>query len=277
MPLQFQSVAAPMSLGLAENIDTHHAPFGTLTTAENARWTQTGRVEKRRGYTALTALGSSAIRLFARGAELSAITAAGVHSTYSAAGTWTAHATQASQVTVTTSTALDTVTGTKAADVGILSDGTQVYAWITGSTVFGYSFAGSVYVRTVDTAGNETLQSTNLYTGTAQNVRVLVNGANYIVMWTDSANLYTSYNAGAAVSLKTDVSGTLAFDSMMMGSTIVVAYAIVTGGIRLCQYSHAASPTAGSSTTVTSESSTSIQSMGIDVTAGEYLYVVYHE
>lgn len=278
MPLQFQSVAAPMSLGLAENIDTHHAHFGTLMTAENARWTQTGRVEKRRGYTALASVsGSQPVRLFARGAELSSITSSGYHYTYSAAGAWNLHATQAPQVTVTTSTALDTVTGTKAADVGILSDGTQVYAWITGSTVFGYSSAGSVYVRTVDTAGNETLQSTNLYTGTAQNVRVLVNGTNYIVMWTDAANLYTSYNAGAAVSLRTDVSGTLAFDAMMMGSTIVVAYAIVTGGIRLCQYSHAASPTAGSSTTVTSEASTSIQSMGIDVTAGECLYVVYHE
>lgn len=50
--LEFQLSQHPFRFGLSEGIDPRQAPPGTLTVAENARWTKSGRIEKRHGLAA---------------------------------------------------------------------------------------------------------------------------------------------------------------------------------------------------------------------------------
>lgn len=102
MPLQFQLTQMPFQVGLQEGLDPRLAPLGTLTTAENVRWSKTGRLEKRYGTTPLTTNTriptessyttgaiASGYRLGVRGKELFLIDGHYLHSWSPSLNTWT--------------------------------------------------------------------------------------------------------------------------------------------------------------------------------------------
>ena len=280
--LQFQLQQAPLAFGLAEGVDPHQAPFGTLMTAENARWTRTGRLEKRTGLTFLSAAVPNAFRIFARLSELSCIDSNGsVFSWSSVSSTWNSHFAAAPVYTIQRSTAWDTVQGSKSGDVCISSDGTITYAWVTGSPAVGYFSGGVVYFRQTDASGNEITPSTQVHDSTTSNtnvvVRAVVSGTTVKILWVDAGNL-TTYDVTSKTytTLKNNVFSSTSYgpyDVQVMGSSMVIAYFNGTN-IYIGYWSFAATPVAGNSVLVTAESAIVTQ-LGLCATQGENIYVIY--
>lgn len=155
--LEFQLSQYAFRYGLSEGIDPRQAPPGTLTTAENARWTKSGRIEKRYGVTeagtgnrlttlrrlgvlgrSLLALGStdeepdSAVRVLAD--EGSAF--AGVVASPRPLMTWDEFATDASS-------------GVSAADF-VVAGNRAVVVWRNGGAAADLASGGRIFAHLID-------------------------------------------------------------------------------------------------------------------------------
>lgn len=292
MPLQFQIAQAPFRLGLAEGVDPHQAPFGTLMKAENACWTKTGQLAKRLGTQALTTsiIGggslSGATRLITRGSELALTDGSQIYS-YTANG-W-ADRGQIPEAGLTWSTSVDTLMGVKAADVTYTS-GYTVTAWVAGSPNDAQN-GGDVYIQATDANGAVVIPPTQIFTATvdASQVRALSSGNTIVIVWASNGGLYTNvfdvtaaFTGGTQTRLKTDVANPTiskytfnAFDARELGSNFVVAYAVAGGGVNLATYSFASTPVVQATGTVTGETSIGVASVSVDGAIGAELYIAY--
>lgn len=283
MPLDFQLVQAPFAYGLAEGVDPHMAPFGTLMTAENACWDRTGRVRKRRGLTFLSSVPSGLVRLFVRGAELSGITSSGVVQSWSpTASAWAPHVAPASMLTVKRSTVIDNVTSMRSGDLAILADGSRVYTWVEGGTTAGFNLAGGiVYARKVDKDGNEVQPATMLYDGSASATsiisRVVGIGSDYYVFFVASGNLWVFINGNAtSYILQTNVWNSLTFgpfDVVAVGSNLLVTYH--DGANLRTQYYAPNGLNAPVQGTSVSTATSSSPGLSMDAVAGDYVYISF--
>src|SRR5882724_3661050 len=150
--LDFTVQQFPFRHGLAEGVEPHQAPAGTLTTAENVCWRKGGKAEKRYGTLQLSdtvtdlVFGSTAIvaavRLFTRGSELCLTDATNLYSysptlgLWHSGGGWRNAPAQLPSVGMTWKTLLDSSTGAASSDIGFYSSGSSglvVHAWTTGT------------------------------------------------------------------------------------------------------------------------------------------------
>lgn len=275
MPLDFQIVQAPMRFGLAEGVDPHQVPFGTLVTAENVGWGKTGLLEKRPGtVTVGTVTSGAAKRLIVRGTELAATDGETLYSY--AAGSWVSRG-RHSEIGLTWSTLQDSIAGARSSDIAYLSDGRVVHAWVQGDPT-DTTNAGNVYYQIVDLAtGAVTVAPTLLESSSGTRVRVISSGVTWAILWVKDVNL-KAFTGSLTTTLRTDVYNGAAklarqpFDAVVIGSDFVVAYALA-AGIELVRFSLAATPVQAAAVAMAGTASTSITSISVDGAAGETLYV----
>lgn len=278
MPLEFQQIQAPFRFGLAEGVDPHQVPFGTLVTAENVEWSKSGRLQKRNGITALGTIGATGLRLFTRGSELCAATHTTLYSRSTATSSW--EATDGGgfipNVGLTWSTLGDTFDGAQAADIGITSAGLLVHAWVSGDPFNGVTATGQLFYQIIDsTTGTVITPPARLGTSdTPERVRVLTSTTNYIIVWDTGTNIKCSVNGGAVATLRNDAAANASFDACIIGTEFVIAYNLGAGGIALYRYSIATTPVQQATGTVTGESST-VAAISIDGASGETLFIGY--
>lgn len=277
MPLQFQLSQWPFRFGLQEGVDPHQVPPGTLTTAENVRWSKSGRIEKRYGTSAALSRSTlsagtvtAAARLFTRGSELCLIDGATLYSWSPAVSQWVATG-PAPELGLNVSTLVDTAEGISAVDVALTSDNRVVCAWVS-------AYSGYVYYQVYDlTSGVRSQAPTLLFsTATSTQVRVLASGTDWYVLLNDGSNVRMFKNAVAVNSVISDGTTNCSFDAVFIGATLVVAYSKSATGLSLKSFTFVGNTaTLAASGSVASEAANFCSSISIDGQASEALYVAY--
>lgn len=251
MALAFQLAQAPFRSGAQEGDDPRHLPFGTLTRAENLRWSTTSRLEKRQGVTFFNYNGATPSgtikRLWTRGSDLCATDGANVYSYSSARGfslvdpipdvglTWTAF--------------LDHVKGAHAFDIAA-SGSLILCAWVTGASgVTATTAVGALWFAVWDSSSKTfavaptQLSATETYRG----VRIVVAGPYAHIISTIGTNIVanavdlTTLATGGFAPLVTTARAGYGWDAAAYTNAststygVVVAYE-VTGGAGPLQY-----------------------------------------
>lgn len=275
--------------GLQEGIDPRQVPPGTLVTAENARWTKSGRIEKRNGTIGLPSavLGGGGLsgckRLLTRGTELALTDGANLYSFNTAVYRWR-KVDQVPNVGLTWTNLVDTNKGVSASDLAVSATGVRVYAWVTGDASFGSMTTGDLFVASMASDGALLTPVTQI--GTSANpsfgVRVVAIGANAFVIARVGANItvasvdLTTGIVNAQQSLRTDASAQ-GFDACTIGNNLVICYENAAHTLKLYSYSYAAPATytqqAGGG--ITGETGSGFQAISIDGAVGGGIFVAY--
>ncbi len=289
--LDFQLQQIPFRFGLSEGTDPHQVPPGTLTTAENVAWKQSGRVEKRFGVAAPlvrtlvdggTAI-ASATRLFTRGSELCLIDGASLYAYAPTLAKWR-NVGRVPNVGMTWATVSNQVSGCQRPDSAISAAGQRIDAWTTGDGAVGAN--GALFVQVTDvTSGALQLAPTQLASSLIGNVRVVVIGTTAIVVANTSAVVkawtvdLSTLVVSAPTTLRSDVAfiatgvGAYAsFDAIAVGTNFIVAYTAT--GPLLKLYSYNASLVQQATGGITGEANGAAM-VSIDGVSGEGLYVFY--
>lgn len=281
--LEFSVMQAPFRFGLAEGVDPRQTPPGTLTTAENVVWRQSGRVEKRPGTAALgpgIVTGAGVKRLFTRGNELCATDGQYLYGYASSVSTWK-YVGRVPDVALTWSTAIDTANQIYAYDSAVSSSGLRIDAWQAVTT----ASTEDLYAQVVDLASGTVLfPATRLKFENARRVRVLVVG-NYAVILTGDSNLSAivayridllSFTVSGPTTLRSDVAQNVGvnygFDACVVGSNFVLAYTNTAPTIALYSYNSSLVQQAAGS--ISSET-TGATMVSIDGRSGVELFVAY--
>lgn len=287
MPLQFQLQQMPFRYGLAEGVDPRQAPAGTLMTAENVAWKQSGRIEKRLGTTSLvtTAISGSAIaaasRLFTRGDELCLIDGSSLYAYSPSAVKWNCVA-AVPDVALTHKPLIDPTLGVQASDSGIYGN-LLVSAYVTGDPTIA-PVSGGVTVCISDMETGALVLSPTVVTASAiaKYVRVCIVGSTAVLVasGTDATiRAYTvnlsTYAISAATNLRTDRTNSAAqnWDAATIAGTsnFVLAYKNNAGSLAL--YSHNASLVVQASGT---EATADVPAfLAVSATTSESIYVAY--
>jgi len=279
--LQFQLQQAPLRFGLAEGVDPHQTPFGTLMTAENACWTRTGCLGKRQGTDTLTTniVGGGAIsaakRLVTRGSELAVIDGTSIYS-YTAAG-WVNRG-RVPELGIEWTVATDTVTGIATCDSVPLPDGQLLETWVTGDP--SATVIGSLYYQIRElTTGAVVTGPTLVSTTAAPLIRIVVSGSTWVLLWSDGTGDLKTTTSTVTATLKTGATASrlVALDACVIGNEFVVAFTLAAGGIRLVRASFAATPVEQTTATVTGVTSALVLSVGITGAASETLYISWFD
>lgn len=274
--LDFVLTQSPLRFGLAEGVDPHHAPFGSLSTAENVVWRKSGRAEKRYGTRKLprtiSVIGTpitAAARLVVRDRELALVDYEKLYSWSPALNAWRDMG-RVPNIGLTWSTILDSADSVDATDIALSSGGLLVHAWTTvGSSS---SAGGRLRVQVIDRATGQVVMSpTRLGTLTnCRGVRVIIDGTTAIIITHASPNIVaftvdlTTLFTGASANLRTDAVGN-AFDAIQVGSLFVICYVSTGPVIRLASFDTAlVQQTSG---TITGET-LGAESLGIERAAG---------
>lgn len=282
MPLEWTIQQAPMRFGLAEGIDPHQVPFGTLVTAENVCWDRSGQLRKRFGVTALTTSisggGSLASigRLIVRGTELAITTGSKLYS-YNSSG-WIDRG-RHPEIGLDWSTSIDTVTGVASCDTTVLSNGLAVEAWVNGDPA-GNAHLGTLFYQIRDTATDTILTApTQIATSVVTGFRIVSTGTTWVIVYATSAGALRSYTSTGITTLQTDVKHSSYpgayynnIDACVIGTDFVVVYPTNAGDIKIRRYSIATTPVLAATGTISTEAVVSISICGA---AGEYLYVAW--
>lgn len=283
MALAFSILQAPFRFGLSEGVDPRQVPPGTLTTAENVVWRQSGRVEKRPGTVALgpgIVTGAGVKRLFTRGNELCATDGQYLYGYASSVTTWKL-AGRVPDVALTWSTATDTTNQIYAYDSAVSSAGLRIDAWQAGDA----TSSEDLYAQVVDLASGTVLYpATRIKTSNARRVRVVVVGTKAIILTGDS-NLssivayridLTTFTLSGPTTLRNDVAQDVGinygFDACVIGSNFVLAYTSTAPTIAL--YSYNSSLVQQASGSISSET-TGATMVSVDGQSGESLFVAY--
>ncbi len=284
MALDFGITQWPFTYGLAEGVDPHQTPPGTLLTAENVVWRQHGRLEKRFGSAALTTtvVGggnvSAAKRLFNRAGELTLIDGASCFAYAPTFGGWK-NLGKVPNVGLTWTTLVDTSGGVSSYDSAVSSGGVRVDAWTVGAV------ASVLFVQVVDAASGTRLVAPvrKVFGGVtgAIGVRVVTIGTTAIVLTNVDTNIVaftvdlSTLMFSANTNLRTDfvmIDGGTGFDACVIGSNFVLAYTAT--GPLLKLYSYNASLTQQATGGITGET-TGARAVSIDGSSGGVLYVGY--
>jgi hypothetical protein len=281
--LDFQITQAPMRLGLAEGVEPHQVPFGTLTKAENMCWTKSGLLEHRLGSQAIgqsiTGGGSisSGARLFTRGNELALTDGTSLYALIGSA--WTSRG-AIPNIGVTWETMTVGLNTVRAADLAVAGT-TLTEAWITGEQTSDNS--NQLYYRVTDTTSGALITPpTRIAISTFKprdHVRVITDGTNtwIVTAWND-AKVYVTTVGGSPVSVATTAPGagsTVALDAIIAGSEIVIAFTKGAGGIGLLRVTATTTPALVSSGAVVGEASTEVSTISLCGTSGEPVFVAW--
>ena len=285
MTLEFTLVQAPMRLGLAEGVEPHQTPFGTLTTAENVCWSKTGLLEHRLGTRAIatTIVGggslASASRLIVRDNELALTNGESIYS-HTAAG-WVLRG-KVPNAAVTWETAIAELSTVKAADSVLVSD-TLYEAWIQGGQENGTT--NQLFYTTRSAADGYLITPTTDASGANRpypQFRVLTYGTLVLFIFVNQSNGYLiAYDPTTATSTTLATNGcitptpTHALDAIVVGSDIVIAYTLEAGGIGLVRASAVTVPIVAATGVVTGEASVAIGTLSIAGAAAEPLHITY--
>lgn len=298
-----QIVPMPFRFGLAEGIDPHQAPVGTLLAAENVEWQKSGRLQKRSGVTALTSsyvdgattgtidTGStvdSKVRLLSRGNELALIDGTHIYA-YSETRTVWHRLDRVPNVALTWSTALEPMGGVKAHDVAVSDTGYRILAWLVGDP-FDAAVASQLWVQVTDADGNVVVDATSAATTGMFALRVLVDDSQSVAYILSDKSTTTSIRVraldlitmtlGTERTLRTDVVVD-SFDAIMVGSNIVIVYReTAADDIKLYSYSYDSGTDAFTQVAtggITGEAGTGATHFALDGVSGEQLYVAYLE
>ena len=263
--LDFQIQQFPFRFGLAEGTDPRQVPPGTLLTAENCTWRQSGQLGKRYGVTSLPATGTgSASRLFTRGTELCFAYSGGLLSYTPSSASWRSVG-KLADASPTWTTMLDQSVGVSGCDAALSASGLLVQAWTEGDPTqvsTALSMSDLLYVQITDSVTGATVMApTNLlaFTGGFMGVRVFTIGTKaYVVSRLGAASPYSLEGfiidlttfAVTHVQLKTDATKTSAesgWDAHVIGSTLYVAYNQTGPNVRVASFNASlAAITAGS-------------------------------
>lgn len=286
--LDFQLQQMPFRFGLAEGVDPRQAPPGTLLTAENVVWKQSGRLEKRFGTAALVAtiIGGGSIvaasRLFARGSELCLIDGERLYAYSPAIASWK-DVGGVPEVGLTWSPLTDSASGVKATDAALSAAGLLVHAWVTGDSTDTVT-AGNLFVQVLDrVTGAVVIQPAHL-DNSVTGVRVHVIGTSaYLVYRTDAGvingwtlDLTVPEIGVAGTTLRSDCLETSGWDSVVIGTTIVVAYEHTAAAPKLVLHSFDTALAAVASGDVASEAGSAFLSIGLAGADGEQIFVAYY-
>ena len=280
--LDFQVVQAPLRFGLAEGVDPHQVPFGTLVTAENAVWSKSGRLEKRLGSSALATgiVGGGSVaavkRLVVRGNELALSDGTNLYSLTS--GGWQSRG-RHPELGLDWTTSTDAIKGVQAADSVVLANGQIVEAWVTGDPTT--TSTGALYYQIRDLASGTVIRAPSelAFNNVRPTLRLVAAGNTWVLisMTSSGALQYTVDNGVATTTgnLQTDAIHTAfaALDACVLGTDFVVAYTLAAGGIEVRRYSIATTPVLAASAAVAGTASTGIQSISVGGAVGETLYV----
>lgn len=282
--LDFTVQQFPLRFGLAEGVEPHQAPPGTLTTAENCVWKKTGKVEKRFGtlYIAPTVIGggsmNQAVRLFTRGTELCVVDGSNLYAYQPTLSAWR-NVGPVPTVMLDWATCLDATTGVSAVDQAISSTGISVVAWVVGEPTAAYGTTGAVRFLVRGPNGETLVPPTTANAGTNHLVRTLIIGTTAYIFFQNTTSIVsttvdlttmTVTTHGACVT-NVKVQG---WDACVIGSTIVFAYEDTGGGLKLKSVDTSlAGLTTGS---IAGEAGNTINCISIDGASGESLYVGYY-
>lgn len=285
MALDFQTIQTPFRFGLAEGVDPRQTPAGTLVTAENVVWKQSGRIEKRPGTTALSVTTTSAgalpsgSRMFTRGSELCVTDGTYLYGYAPQIAKWK-NTGRIPNYGLTWSTAIDPTSEIQSYDSAVSSTGLRVDVWHSGSAT-----AGDIFAQVVDiTSGTVVYPPTRIRNGNSRRVRVLIIGVTAIILTGDSSataivayklDLGTFSLTGPAT-LRSDVKQNIGvnygFDACVIGSNFVLAYTNTAPVLKL--YSYNSSLVQQASGSLASEV-TGAYMVSVDGASGETLYVAY--
>jgi hypothetical protein len=281
--LDFQIVQAPMRLGLAEGVEPHQVPFGTLTKAENMCWAKSGLLEHRRGSQAIgqniSGGGSisSGARLFARGNELALTDGTSLYALIGSA--WVSRG-AIPNIGITWTTMVAGLNTVRTADLAVVGS-TLVEAWISGEQADEGS--NQLYYQLTDTStGALITPPTKIGISTFKPhdpLRVLTDGTNswIVTVWNDG-KVYVIPVGGSPVSVATTAPGagsTVALDAIIIGTEILIAFTKSAGGIGLLRVTATTTPTLVSSGAVVGEASTEVSTVSLCGTAGEPFFVAW--
>lgn len=288
--LDFSLAQNPFRFGLAEGTDPHQVPPGTLTTAENVVWKQSGRAEKRFGTSTISnsIMGGGSIaagaRLFTRGTELCLVDGTSLYAYSAATSTWRSGG-KVPDVAPTWTTLVDSTTGVGSSDVAYAS-GLIIHAWTTGDP--NAALQTNAFVQVLDQATGAVLVAPTLLVATSTfGVRVLVIGSTAIVLVRQgAASPYAIYGytvnlstlaVSAGTSLRVDVADAVAgttaapWDACVIGSTFVLGYNRTGRTVALESYNSSLVSQAHGSIV----DANGAQQVSIDGASGEVLYVLY--
>lgn len=278
MPLNFTIQQAPLRFGLAEGIDPHQVPFGTVTEAENLCWDKSGRIQKRRGVTALSTgiVGggnlTTAKRLVVRGQELALTDGQNLYA-YTPSG-WVNRGAHP-EFGIEWYTSIDTVTGVATCDMAVLSSGYVVEAWVSGDPGESNTPRGTLYYQIRDTATKTmvvapvTVDTTVMY-----GFRLLSNGTSWALVYATGAGNVKYFTTSGTVTLKTDfkTADNCNIEACLIGTDFVYAYPTTGTDIRLVRASFVATPVEAANVQMMGETAYAIAIAGA---LGEPLYVTW--
>lgn len=283
--MEFQLVQAPFRFGVDEGVDPNQQPPGRLVTCENAEWTKTMRLQKRRGTTFLSRQTTQSLqvgagtRLFTRGSELCCSDGTALYSYSSSLSMWKRIG-YAPEVGLSWENSVDPTVGVASVDVATTTNGFTAVAWVAGDPTVTIA-AGAVYAQVTDTdTGASFIPATVLASSGIVRVRALAIGDFIIIVALTSAGVIEAWlldpsdgSVAGPTSLRTDalVAG-LAFDAMVLGSNFVIAYGAAAGNAKL--YSYDVNLVQQATGTIV-EANTPNVSLSIDGALGESLYVAY--
>lgn len=270
--LEFALQQTPMRFGLAEGVDPHQVPFGTLVTAENACWDRSGRIQKRRGISTLIAsiLGggsiTSASRLVVRGTELALTNGTNLYS-YTSSG-WIDRG-RHPEIGLDWATSVDTVTGVATSDLAVLSNGQAVEAWVSGDPASNAAL-GTLYYQIRDTTTGTVITSPTLISvSVVYGFRIVSSGNMWVILFATAAGALKCLTSTGLITLQTDALVSAypgayynAIDACVIGTDFVVAYPMAVGNIRLLRYSIATTPVQAATAQIVGEAMYSIAIAG---------------
>jgi hypothetical protein len=289
MALQFQQQQVPFTYGLAEGVDPHQTPPGTLVTAENVVWKKSGRLEKRYGTRLLTKSIqsggniSAAARLFSRGSEIDLIDGTYIYSFSSGSSRWR-QSNQIPEVGLTwPDTLVQTGQGALATDVAY-AGGYIVHAWVTGNPG-ALAGTGALFYQVLDsTSGCVILGPSPLDTSGVSGVRVAVTGSTAYVVYTNGTTIkcqvlnLSTMAIGSGANLRTDYTSGAAgfFDAIVYNSNLTIAYVSSAAAPKLLLYSYNSTLVQQASGSISGEAAVAFQGLSIAATLGDnLLWVAY--
>lgn len=291
MALQFQIQQYPFKLGLSEGTDPHQVPPGTLTTAENVVWKQSGRLEKRFGTTALTKSTTAGgtitagKRIFARGDELALVDGDYVYAYSSTATSWK-NVDQLPNLGLTWGTLLETYTGVCNFNQGLYGNA-LITVWVTGDARSLGTTTGTAYAQITDINTGVMLMAPRYLIGAGiKGIQVAIVGSKAHVIMRNAADILvfafdmTTYAYEADATLRGDAAtganGSGIGLTVISGTTIIIGYENTGNALKLYSYTYSGGVwTQAATGGITGEAGNGFECIALDGTAGESLYVVY--
>jgi hypothetical protein len=224
VPLEWRNIDLPFAQGLDQKSDPLQIPVGKLSTCENGRFVKGGRIEKRKGFTAMTGSATAACAVQPLGDQLvrldgeTAYTYSIVASAWESAGTCISVGAEPLAIPISQQYCT-------APDVAYLS-GVEAYAYVDS--------LGHAHFMTVDANTRAVLvPDTDIASPSAYEVKVLAQGTNFLVLvykqgtqklsWVRVAPTATSVGAMTELTTYTLLNPGV-WDALVSGTTLYLAY-----------------------------------------------------